>query len=157
MTRYERGIEAATKAGLKIKEIPLDSDAKALIKGSKIALNSRKATTTKEKTCVLAEEVGHYYTAVGNILDQREAENRKQEQKGRLWAYNNLIGLNGIINAHRSGKVHSFEDMSEYFEVTIDFLMEALGRYRQKYGLCAEVDNYIIFFEPFAVMERMEL
>lgn len=157
MTRYEKGLDAAVKAGLEVKEKPLRSDAKALIKGNKIALNSLKLTTTKEKTCILAEEIGHYYTAVGNILDPREDENRKQEQKGRLWAYNNLIGLNGIINAHRSGKVHSFEDMAEYFEVSMEFLMEALNRYRQKYGLCAEIDNYVIFFDSFAVMERMEL
>ena len=38
-----------------------------------------------EKASVLAEELGHYYTTVGNILDQEDAGNRKQEHKARTW------------------------------------------------------------------------
>lgn len=41
-----------------------------------ITLNENLSTTS-EKACILAEELGHYYTASGNILDQQE--NRKQE------------------------------------------------------------------------------
>lgn len=33
--------------------------------------------TSIEKACVLAEEIGHYHTAVGDITDQSDVENRK--------------------------------------------------------------------------------
>ena len=33
------------------------------------------------------------------------------------------------------------------------YLKEAIDCYKSKYGLCVSVDNYIIYFEPFAVMK----
>ena len=41
-----------------------------------------------EKAAVLAEELGHHLTAAGCILDQSVTANRKQELRGRIWAYN---------------------------------------------------------------------
>ena len=38
-------------------------------------------------------------------------------------------------------------------EVTEEYLKEALLCYKSKYGICTAVDNYIIYFEPFAVMK----
>ncbi len=49
--------------------------------------------SSNEKSCILAEELGHHYTTVGNILDQSSVSNRKQELRARMWAYNKLIGL----------------------------------------------------------------
>ena len=49
-----------------------------------------------EKACVLAEELGHHYTTVGDIIDQKESENRKQELNSVHIAeitYNTLILL----------------------------------------------------------------
>lgn len=37
--------------------------------------------TDAEKKSVLAEELGHYYTSYGNILDQTKLENIKQEKR----------------------------------------------------------------------------
>ncbi len=132
------------------KEKPLKS-CNGRIKGNRIAI--KDTLTTTEKKCVLAEELGHYYTSVGNILNQNSVQNRKQEQKARLWSYNRLIGLNGIINSYRHG-CHSLAEMAEYLEVTQEFLSEALKKYRSKYGVFTTLDNYIIYFEPeLAVIE----
>lgn len=49
--------------------------------------------TQTEKSCVLAEEIGRRYTTIGDILDQNDMNNRKQELRARLWAYNKQIGL----------------------------------------------------------------
>ena len=49
---------------------------KGRIKGNRIAI--KKDMTTAEKACVLAEELGHYYTATGDILDMSKT-------KGVLW------------------------------------------------------------------------
>lgn len=103
--------------------------------------------SSNEKSCILAEELGHHYTTVGNILDQSSVSNRKQELRARMWAYNKLIGLLGIVKSYEHG-CRSLYDMAEYLEVTEEFLKDALERYRQKYGMYTVVDNYIIYFEP---------
>lgn len=108
---------------------------------------------TVEKACILAEELGHYHTTTGNILDQSKAENRKQELKARLWAYNKQIGLLGIVKAYQHGCRNRYET-AEYLGVTEEFLADALKAYRSKYGTHATLDNYIVYFEPsIGVME----
>ena len=78
MTRYEELLDLAYKEGLITKEKPLQGN-DGRIKGSRIAI--REELDTTEKTCVLAEELGHYYTSSGDILDQQNVSNRKQERR----------------------------------------------------------------------------
>lgn len=111
-----------------------------------IALNT-SINDTNEKACVLAEELGHHYTTVGDITSQKTTENQKQELRARAWAYNKLIGLLGIVNAYKSG-CHNIHDIAEHLEVSEKFLLESLEYYRKKYGICANVDNYVVYFEP---------
>ena len=113
---------------------------------------SKDIDTSAERTCVLAEELGHHMTACGSILDQKDTSNRKQELRGRIWAYNRLIGLTGIIKAYKAGCRNRYE-MAQTLEVTEDMLQDAIDYYHEKYGLCAQVDNYTIYFEPLGVME----
>ena len=108
--------------------------------------------SSNEKSCILAEELGHHYTTVGNILDQSSVSNRKQELRARMWAYNKLIGLMGIIKSYEHG-CQSYHEMAEYLDVTEEFLRDALEKYHQKYGVCTTVDNYIIYFEPLGVVK----
>lgn len=115
------------------------------IKRNRIAI--RKDMPEVQKKCVLAEELGHFHLNTGDILDQSSTSNRKQEYKARLWAYNKLIGLSGIVSAYKAG-CRSATDVAEHLDVTEEFLNEALSCYRQKYGVCAKIDNYIIYFEP---------
>ena len=66
-----------------VKEKPLINNDGRIYK-NRIAI--RTDLTDIEKSCVLAEELGHYYTTVGDILDQSDDGNRKQERRARLWA-----------------------------------------------------------------------
>ena len=114
-----------------------------------------KNLNMSEKKCVLAEELGHHYTSVGNILNMEDLSNRKQERQARLWGYNKLIGLTGIVNAFESGCQSAYE-ASEFLEVTVEYLQECIDCYRDKYGICTEIDNYIIYFIPnLAVMAKV--
>lgn len=99
------------------------------------------------KTCILAEELGHYYTSTGDIIEQSSASNRKQEYRARLWSYNRVIGLSGIISAFKAG-CNSLYEMADHLEVEENILQDALSCYRQKYGVCTQLDNYVINFEP---------
>ena len=107
----------------------------------------REDMTIPEKTCALAEELGHHETSVGNILDMTSAVNRKQERQARLWAYNKQIGLIGLVRAFEHGCQNRFE-IAEYLEVTEEFLEECIECYRTKYGICKRVDNYVVYFIP---------
>lgn len=148
LTKYEELLDEANKQDMRIWENYNFSNTrlKGLYCDRHIAL-SNELKTDSEKRCTLAEEIGHHHTTFGNIIDQRNVENRKQEQLARTWAYNKLIGLMGIINAYKAGCRNSSE-MAEYLNITEEFLMDALERYRGKYGTYTIVDNYVIFFEP---------
>ena len=111
----------------------------------------REDMTIPEKTCALAEELGHHYTSVGNIIDMDSSSNRKQERQARLWAYNKQIGLKGLIRAYEHGCTASHE-IAEYLDVTEEALQECIEFYRDKYGEYKTVEHYIIFFIPHLAM-----
>ena len=153
MTTYEKLLEEAHENGLIVREKTLSSS-DGLIYKNRIAISDRLETSA-EKACVLAEEIGHYHTAVGDIVDLQNIENLKQEQKGRLHGYNRMIGLRGIIDAFNAG-CQSRHEIAEFLEVTEEFLQEAIDCYTGKYGEYATLDNYIIYFIPYlGVMEMI--
>jgi hypothetical protein len=149
---YEGLLQEACSYGLKVKEYYIPGF-KGRIKGNRIAI-MKDIPTLKEKACILAEEIGHYYTGYGDIINQMEISNRKQEYKGRLWAYDKQIGLIGIVNAFNAG-CQSLYDMAEYLDITEEFLKEALSCYTGKYGGSIKIDNYIILFEPSLSVMKM--
>ena len=148
---YEELLIEAEKQNLIVKEKRLiHSDGR--IKGRRIAIRQDIPTLAK-KADVLAEELGHYYTTVGNILNQENTEARKQERTARLWAYNKRIGLVGLIEAFKHGCQNRFE-IAEFLDVSEDTLAEALEYYRQIYGISTQIDNYRIQFEPYLAIMK---
>ena len=75
---YEKLIREAEKEDMQVIEIKLSKRIKGLYCDNCIAIN-KDIDTYKEKACVLSEELGHYHTSYGNILDQSCILNRKQE------------------------------------------------------------------------------
>lgn len=154
LLNYEELLIEADNNNLITKEKPLLANA-GRIKGNRIAIK-KDIATQKEKACVLAEELGHFYTSTGNILDMEDAVNRKQEAHARLWAYNRQIGLQGIISCYKAN-CRTLHDMAEHLDVTEEFLNDAIECYRSKYGLCVQLDNYVIGFQPsLYIMELFE-
>lgn len=145
MNAYEVLINEADSLGITTKEKPL-SASDGRIAGKRIAIR-KDIGTSVEKACVLAEELGHYHTTCGDILDQSNAMNRKQERRARLWSYNKRIGLCGLINVYEHG-CQSAAEAAEYLDVTVAFFNEALKCYREIYGIGALVDNYYIRLVP---------
>ena len=142
---YELLLKESDSAGLIVKEKPLKYN-DGRIKGRRVAIRKDLKTTT-EKGCILAEELGHYHTSTGDILNQNDVSNRKQELRARAWAYDKMIGLNGIISAYKHGCRTKY-DIAQFLDVTEDFLSDALQYYKSKFGICTKIDNYIIYFEP---------
>lgn len=145
MNNYETLLDEACENGLTVKEKPLISS-NGRIKGKKIAIR-KDIDTDAEKACTLAEELGHYHTTVGDIMDMSDTWNRKQERQARLDGYNRLIGLKGLISAFEHG-YRNWHDAAQYLDVTEEYLRECIDCYRDKYGMITTVDNYWIMFIP---------
>ncbi|NMM62352.1 ImmA/IrrE family metallo-endopeptidase [Clostridium sp. P21] len=143
---YDKLLIESESNGLTIKEKPLSYGFKGLYKNKKIIIN-QKINTSSEKRCILAEELGHHYTSFGNILDQSNIINVKQEKRARNWGYEKLVGIISLINAFERG-IKGRHDLAEYLNVTEKFLEDALKHYKEKYGIYYEIDNYIVYFQP---------
>ncbi|WP_107923461.1 ImmA/IrrE family metallo-endopeptidase [Lysinibacillus parviboronicapiens] len=108
-----------------------------------------------EKYCILAEEIGHHYTTAGDIFDLTSIENRKQELRARAWAYEKLVPLTKLVQAHKLHIANRYE-LADFLNVTEDFLDDALDWYKSKYGLYVPIDNFTICFEPLGVIEMFD-
>ncbi len=80
---------------------------------------------TSRKACILAEEIGHYTTSVGDILDIRDLDNARQELRARVWAFNKLLSVDQIVDAASKGYTEVYE-MAEYLGVDEKFLRDYL-------------------------------
>lgn len=147
---YDELILEAEKRDVEVIEMKFRSNAKGLYSDGVIAIN--KNISNKDKLCTIAEELGHYHRTYGNILDQSDVVNRKEERKARIWAYRRLVGITDIIDAYNYGVKNRYE-LSEYLNVTELFIEEAITYYYESYGLYVELDNYMVYFNPLGVME----
>ena len=145
MNKYEILLDEANDKGLIVKEKSLQSS-NGRIKGNRIAIR-KDLKTTAEKACVLAEELGHYETTVGDILEMSSSWNRKQERQARLNGYNRMIGVFGIVGAYEAGCQDQHE-IADFLNVTEEYLLECIECYRDKYGKMKSVDNYMVYFIP---------
>ena len=153
MNELERLEQIASDEGINVDYIPFHSHRiKGLCCGESIAIHDA-IPTMAEKSCVLAEELGHYHTSSGNILDLSDVRNRKQEYRARLYGFDLRIGLIGIVRAYEYGCRNRFE-IAEYLDVTEEYLDEALTCYRQRYGVFTTVDNYVIYFIPSLIVYK---
>lgn len=74
---YEDLLDEAFDSGFTVKEKDLQgSDGR--IAGNRIAIR-KSLDTSKQKMCVLAEELGHSATGTGDILDQSDLLAQKDE------------------------------------------------------------------------------
>lgn len=115
MTRYDN---------LHIEERPMKND--GLYADDCIWINENMPEC--RRYCTLAEEIGHYKTSVGDILDQTDVSNRRQERAARKWAYEEILPIENILFAAQDGHTEIW-DMAEYLEVDEAFLKDALKHY----------------------------
>ncbi len=141
---YEELLREADKLGIIVKELDLKTR-KGRCCGNKIAID--KKLSIKEKAGVLAEELGHFHKTVGDISNQKEIANRKQELIARRWGYEKSVGIIGLINAFNNNCRDAYE-IADFLGVTKEYLDESIDYFRCKYGARYEIDEYIIYFIP---------
>ena len=154
MTIYEELLQKVADEGFTVHEhwdlgnssTTEDNYLLGLCCGSHIVL-AQELETDADRRSILAEEYGHAIRNGGNILDQSDIENRKQERKVRLLSYDMLFGIDGIAKALMDGCRNTHE-MAFYLNVSEKVLKEALECYNSKYGQRIETDDYDLYFEP---------
>lgn len=148
---YETLLTEAAAKDIEVYEVDMNGKIKGLYKDGVVWINKRLFMIDKHG--VLGEEIGHHETTAGNILDQRDARNRKQELRARQWAYFHLVPLSAIVQAYNS-RITGRHEIADYLNVTENFLQAAIDRYRDKYGLFVTYeDRYTIYFDPLGVVE----
>lgn len=88
----------------------------------------RENMSDARKVCILAEEIGHYETSYGVILDQKDMNNVKQEVKARRWAFKKLISEDDIQRARDEGCREVWE-IAEFLDLDEDFVRDALKHF----------------------------
>lgn len=148
---YEDLLREAAEENVEVVYFPLKSRLKGLYYDQVIAIRCGLSSTA-EKACILAEELGHYHTTSGNILDQSRLQNRKQERRARAWSYQKLVPLEKLVQAYKIGISTRYE-LADFLEITEQFLTAALMTYKEKYGPCCRVGDYWIYFEPLGIFD----
>ena len=102
---------------------------------------SNNIPSIHEKTCILAEELGHYQTSYGNLIsDSNYTSILKQEEMARRWADDHLLSPKAIADAIKEGCM-SEDELVELFCITHEYLHEAIDRYICRYGIYFEIDE----------------
>lgn len=84
------------------------------------------------KKCVLAEELGHYFTTIGlnepsnNHTYRKKISIDKEEEKAMKWAVDYLIDTDYLIEYLSNNLRDGFNDLVEYFSVTNKFMIKKL-------------------------------
>ena len=117
--------------------------------GNLIIINNR--VNEYERLCVLYEELGHFNLTIGDITDQSNLNNRKQESIARRWSYENLVSPEDIINAILSG-IDNIYDLAESLNITEDFLIQSIKHYKNKYGIYYVGKTHLLTFEPLNII-----
>ena len=136
--------------GVEVIDFPFKSERiKGIYFEGTIGIN-KNIKDTVERTCILSEELGHHKMNQGNVI-----KDTKQEKQGRLWGFNKLIGLDGLIDAveHNCEDLHQ---MSEYLEVTYEYLVECIQAYESRYGKSIKHNGYMIEFQPYFFITKLE-
>jgi len=151
---YQMLLNDADRQNVAVYESSMGSNLRGLYGDNIIWLN-RGLPTYTDKVCVLAEEIGHYYTSTGDILDQKKIAHIKQEKRAKNWGYEKLIPLKSFVEASREGVSNCYE-LAKFLDVTEEFLDYAIEHYKEKFGLYTEWEDYLIYFDPLRVLKLFE-
>ena len=110
-----------------------------------------ETSSEKTKYCILAEEIGHYFTSYGNIINLSDTKNIHQENKARIWAYEKLISPDALVEALNNG-LNTTEEIIEYFNITKEFFLEAIKYYRKRYGIYYVGKKCVLNLEPLYII-----
>ncbi|MBH4602990.1 ImmA/IrrE family metallo-endopeptidase [Staphylococcus aureus] len=111
-----------------------------------------KNLSETRKAEVLYEELAHHKLTYGNILDQSKWINRKFENYARRHGFISAVPLREIVEAYNYG-VRNLYELSEYLQLSEEYILEAIEQYKKIYGIGTRYGEYSITFEPLRVFK----
>lgn len=99
-----------------------------IIEGSHITINANMPFV--KSVAILAEEIGHHETSVGDILDYSSYSNSKQENKARRWGYRKLIPYSKLVKFIEQSEAIANYEIAEEFGIPDNVVEEAINMYR---------------------------
>ncbi|MGG7077636.1 ImmA/IrrE family metallo-endopeptidase [Clostridium sardiniense] len=91
-----------------------------------IGINKNIISDTKKYISVLAEELGHHFTSIGDLSAEcvtytQKINRSKQENRARIWAANFLISDDEIVGA-LTHNINTLYGLSDHFNVTEEII-----------------------------------
>lgn len=114
---------------LQVEYIYMDNELGGYIYRDRILLDSSK--TEDELVPILYEELGHYETTVGNISNYSSNDDRKQEQRARVWGLKHLVPLS-TIKQFKKQKYDDDYEVADELGIRLTYLHEAGEVYKIK-------------------------
>lgn len=108
-----------------------------------VYLNPRQ--TSEELTNTIAEEIAHYLTSSGNIINQDTNEKRKQEQKARDLGSTLVVSPQDIIDCYKEHFTNVWE-CADFLGITKQSFEHAVRTYAKMYEEGLSYKNYRIIF-----------
>ena len=120
-----------------------------------IGMNYQSISSETEEKLILAEEIGHYFTATSKPIGSKYYCNKlysdRKEHRAFRKAVKMTISHRQIVKCMLSG-ANSLYELAEALEVTEDYLKNAFELYKQKYGQFKKVGEYYLYFDPIGVL-----
>ncbi len=129
-------------------------DSYTIIINSRLNYEQQVESYKHEMHHIVNEDHGKYDVETIEVQAHKSTES-KQERIARAWGYKKLVGITKLIDAFKYGVKNRYE-LAEYLQVTEEYIEDALKFYKEKHGLYYKIDNYVVYFEPLAVMEVWE-
>ena len=145
MTSYEKLLVEAEKLGIKVREAKFEGKS-GYYCNNKILINSDISEC--DKYCILAEEIGHHLKTYGDISNQNDLKNKKQEMIARRSGYKLLIEPDDIVHAMKKGCNNKYE-IAEYLNISESCFEEIIEDLKKQYGIGVWVGNYYLKLEPY--------
>lgn len=116
----------------------------------------KRGLSDREKAGILFEELAHNKLTYGDIADYSKFNNRKFENYARRNGFISAVPLREIVEAYNYG-VRNLYELSEYLQLSEEYILEAIEQYKKIYGIGTHYGEYSITFEPLRVFKYKEI
>lgn len=133
MVKINKLYDLAEKENIKIYDYNISEIFGMFINIGKInAITLSPSLSSFEERAALAEELGHYYYDATYPVTCTDLQLiSKQEYRAKKWAYNILIPREDLLCALKNG-LDNIEDLSNYFEVPEQFMIDCIDFYKKR-------------------------
>lgn len=126
----------------------------ASLSGPVIVLNKKRdIMTSYEGNGLKAHELGHHHSSCGNLLEMPRRLQIKYETMADRWALRRVMPIHQLIAAYIAG-ARSMEDLSDYLEISPEFIARGLECYEHIYGPELKYNGIVITWDPFNIKEQ---